>query len=238
MLGRPRAYVAHTRHVCSHGPYAWLRRCCTRWGERVWRVAFISLFYRKHIVMWVVRGSRSCKKRDISRKHHASNKDVLTQYWPKSVRAHRGWRYNRWSFASPLPLRCTAEAGRGSVHRNGTGVRDEGKAQSRSSQGRRGPTRSLQRATDLLVGLVVTLFLTGGGSSRGDSLINQRQALTADEAIACIRTAVAAQAGLVKEVEGDDEKGQTPPRSEDRGRDGKRHKLYVDVQTNQVVKAK
>ena len=33
-------------------------------------------------------------------------------------------------------------------------------------------------------------------------------ALTVDEAIACLRTAVATQAGLVKEVEGDDETGK------------------------------
>jgi hypothetical protein len=51
------------------------------------------------------------------------------------------------------------------------------------------------------------------------------EALTVDEAIACIRTAVAAQAGWVKEVEGDDD-GE------------KRHTLHVDVQTNQVVKTK
>jgi len=63
-------------------------------------------------------------------------------------------------------------------------------------------------------------------------------ALTAEEAIACIRTAVAAQAGLVKEVEGDDEKGQRRCEVKIVDETGKRHKLHVDVQTNQVAKAK
>jgi hypothetical protein len=97
--------------------------------------------------------------------------------------------------------------------------------------------RSLQRATDLLVGLAVTLFLTGGYALAATSS-QSTSALTADEAIACIRAAVAAQAGLVKEVEGDDEKGKRLCEVKIVDETGKRHKLHVDVQTNQVVKAK
>ena len=97
--------------------------------------------------------------------------------------------------------------------------------------------RLLPRATDLLVGLVVTLFLTGGYALAASSG-KQISALTADEAIACIRTAVAAQAGLVKEVEGDDEKGKRLCEVKIVDETGKGHKLHVDVQTNQVVKAK
>ena len=97
--------------------------------------------------------------------------------------------------------------------------------------------RLLPRATDLLVGLVVTLFLTGGHALAAPPG-QLTSVLTADEAIACIRTAVAAQAGLVKEVEGDDEKGKRLCEVKIVDETGKRHKLHVDVQTNQVVKAK
>ena len=49
--------------------------------------------------------------------------------------------------------------------------------------------RPFQRATDLLVGLVVMLLLTGGYALAASSG-KQISALTADEAIACIRTAL------------------------------------------------
>jgi hypothetical protein len=97
--------------------------------------------------------------------------------------------------------------------------------------------RSHQRATDLFIGLVVTLFLTREHALAATPS-QSTSALTADEAIACIRTAVAAQAGLVKEVEGDDEKGKRLCEVKIVDETGKRHKLHVDVQTNQVVKAK
>ena len=97
--------------------------------------------------------------------------------------------------------------------------------------------RLLPRATDLLTGLVVTLLLTGGHALAA-SPGQPRSALTADEAIACIRTAVTAQAGLVKEVEGDDEKGKHLCEVKIVDETGKRHKLSIDVQTNQVVKVK
>jgi hypothetical protein len=93
-------------------------------------------------------------------------------------------------------------------------------------------------ATDLLAGLVVTLLLTGGGRAVAAPTGQSTSALTADEAIACIRTAVTAQPGLVKEVEGDDEKGKRLCEVKIVDETGKRHKLHVDVQTNQVVKAK
>ena len=97
--------------------------------------------------------------------------------------------------------------------------------------------RSLQRATDLLAGLVVTLLLTGGHALAAPPG-QPPSALTTDEAIACIRTAVAAQAGLVKGVEGEDKQGKRLCEVKIVDETGKRHKLQVDVQTNQVVKAK
>ena len=65
-----------------------------------------------------------------------------------------------------------------------------------------------------------------------------KEALTADEAIACIRTAVTAQAGFIREVEGDDEGGKRVCEVKIVDATGKRHKLHIDVQTNQVVKTK
>jgi ABC-type transport system involved in Fe-S cluster assembly fused permease/ATPase subunit len=63
-------------------------------------------------------------------------------------------------------------------------------------------------------------------------------ALTADQAIACIRTAVSAQAGMVKEVEAEDEGGQRLCEVKIVDDTGKRYELHVDVTTNQVVKAR
>ena len=97
--------------------------------------------------------------------------------------------------------------------------------------------RPLQRATDLLAGLVVTLLFTGGHALAAPP-DQPTSALTVDEAIACIRTAVATQPGLVKEVEGDDEKGKRLCEVKIVDETGKRQKLHVDVQTNQVVKTK
>ena len=93
-------------------------------------------------------------------------------------------------------------------------------------------------ATGLLAGLVVTLLFTGGARVVAAPPGQSASALTAEEAIACIRTAVAAQAGFVKEVEGDDKKGKRLCEVKIVDETGKRHKLQVDVQTNQVVKAK
>jgi hypothetical protein len=98
--------------------------------------------------------------------------------------------------------------------------------------------RSRPYTTDLLAGLVVTLLLTGGGHAVAAPTAQPPSTLTADEAIACIRTAVTAQAGLVKEVEGDDEGGKRFCEVKIVDETGKKHKLQIDVQTNQIVKAK
>jgi hypothetical protein len=49
---------------------------------------------------------------------------------------------------------------------------------------------------------------------------------------------VAAQAGWVKEVEGDDDGGKRLCEVKIVDEAGKRHTLHIDVQTNQVVKTK
>lgn len=98
--------------------------------------------------------------------------------------------------------------------------------------------RQYRCAADRLAGLALTLLLLGGGLAGAASPDPPPEALTADEAIACIRTAVAAQAGWIKDVEGDQEGGKRLCEVELVDDTGKRHKLHIDVQTNQVVKVK
>jgi uncharacterized membrane protein YkoI len=97
--------------------------------------------------------------------------------------------------------------------------------------------RRLQGTKAMCVGLCALLLLTAGGMVVAHADKNT-QALAADHVIACIRTAVAAQPGLVKEVEAEYERGQWLCEVKLVDDDGKRHKLHVDVATNQVVKAK
>jgi hypothetical protein len=98
--------------------------------------------------------------------------------------------------------------------------------------------RRYQYATDLLAGLVMTLLFTGGGLAVAAPPGQPPEALTAEEAIACIQTAVAAQAGWVKEVEGDEDGGKRLCEVKIVDATGKRHTLHIDVQTNKVVKTK
>ena len=97
--------------------------------------------------------------------------------------------------------------------------------------------RHRQGAQHMLVGLLAMLLITGGlvAAARAD---NTTSGLAADHVIACIKTAVAAQAGLVKDVEVEYERGQWLCEVKLVDEAGKRHTLHVDVATNQVVKAK
>jgi uncharacterized membrane protein YkoI len=97
--------------------------------------------------------------------------------------------------------------------------------------------RHLQGARTRLVGFLMTLLLAAGGLVVAHADKNT-EALAADHVIACIRTAVAAQPGLVKEVEAEYERGQWLCEVKLVDDAGKRHKLHVDVATNRVVKAK
>ena len=98
--------------------------------------------------------------------------------------------------------------------------------------------RHLQHVSNSLVGLLVVLLLTAGSLVVAAHAGGTPTALAADHVIACIRTAVAAQAGLVKDVEVEYERGQWLCEVKLVDEAGKRHKLHIDVATNQVVKAK
>ena len=92
--------------------------------------------------------------------------------------------------------------------------------------------RPLGCVKDLSAGLLATLLLTTGGMLGAAPAAQSSPALTADHVIACIKTAVAAQAGLVKEVEVEYEGTQWLCEVKLVGETGKRHKLHVDVATN------
>ena len=98
--------------------------------------------------------------------------------------------------------------------------------------------RRLQGTKALRVGLCALLLLTAGSTMVVVHADQNAQALAADHVITCIRTAVAAQPGLVKEVEAEYERGRWLCEVKLVDDAGKRHKLHVDVATNQVVKAK
>ncbi len=97
--------------------------------------------------------------------------------------------------------------------------------------------KPLHGTTIVLAVLCVMLLLTAGSIGVAHAEKHPR-ALAADHVIACIKTAVAAQAGLVKEVEIEYEGTQWLCEVKLVDEAGKRHKLHVDVATNQVVKAK
>jgi len=98
--------------------------------------------------------------------------------------------------------------------------------------------RNLRSARNRLVGLLAVVLLTAGGMVAAAHTGETPKALAADHVIACIQAAVAAQAGLVKEVEVEYEGAQWLCEVKLIDETGKRHKLHVDVATNQVVKTK
>ena len=65
-------------------------------------------------------------------------------------------------------------------------------------------------ARHMWVGLLAMLLVTGGlvAAARADKTTS---GLAADQMIACLQAAVAAQPGLVKDVEVEDEEGQWNP---------------------------
>jgi hypothetical protein len=98
--------------------------------------------------------------------------------------------------------------------------------------------KQLHGTTSMLAGLCATLLLTAGSMVVVAYAGKTTPALAADHVIACIKTAVAAQAGMVKEVEVEYEGTRWLCEVKLVDEAGKRHKLHVDVATNQVVKAR
>jgi hypothetical protein len=95
--------------------------------------------------------------------------------------------------------------------------------------------RPLDSVKALLAGACATLLVIAGVVvAHADKTT---PALAADHVIACIRTAVAAQAGLVKEVDVKYKRGQWLCEVDIVDDAGQRYELSVDVTTNQVVRA-
>src|SRR5215475_8867301 len=98
--------------------------------------------------------------------------------------------------------------------------------------------RHYQGARTMFVGFLTTLLLTAGGmvvTAHADD-DEGTWALTADQAMTCIRTALSAQRGSVKEVEAEDEGGQQLCEVKIVDATGHTHKLHIDVDTQQVIK--
>jgi hypothetical protein len=88
----------------------------------------------------------------------------------------------------------------------------------------------------LRAGLLAMLLITGGplAAAHADTTPS---GLAADHVIACLKTAVAAQAGLVTDVEVEYERGQWRCEVTLVEETGKRPTLHIDGATNQVAKA-
>jgi uncharacterized membrane protein YkoI len=96
--------------------------------------------------------------------------------------------------------------------------------------------KHLRCAKNLLVGLAATLLLGTGGVVGVANAAQTSPALTADHVIACIRTAVAAQAGAIEKVEVKYRRGQWLCEVELVDEAGQEYELRIDVATYQVVK--
>jgi len=81
------------------------------------------------------------------------------------------------------------------------------------------------------------LLLSGGGMISGAYAADTASALTADQTIACLRTAVAAYPGSIREVAVEEEKGKRFCEIKIMTEAGQKYEIYIDVATNQVVKA-
>lgn len=93
-------------------------------------------------------------------------------------------------------------------------------------------------AAGVLAGVVAIIMATGGGLTVAAQVTSRHTTITAEQAIACIRTAGAAKPGLVKAVEAEDEKGSRLCEVEIVAENGQEYKVYVDVNADKVVKVK
>jgi hypothetical protein len=96
--------------------------------------------------------------------------------------------------------------------------------------------RPLLCAKDLSAGLLATLLLATGGMLGAAPAGQTTPALTADHVIACIRTAVAAHAGEIKDVDVEYRRGQWLCEVELVDDTGQAYELSIDMTTYQVVK--
>jgi uncharacterized membrane protein YkoI len=94
------------------------------------------------------------------------------------------------------------------------------------------------RAKRVLAGVLAMVMPTVGGLTVSAQMTSRHPTITAEQAMACIRTAGAAKPGLVKEVEAEDKKGGRLCEVEIVAENGQEYKVYVDVSTDKVVRIK
>lgn len=87
-------------------------------------------------------------------------------------------------------------------------------------------------ATSALVGLGI-LVLAGNTAAQN---ANSDEGVTAEQAIACIKTAAANAPGRVESLEVDRERGQLMCEVEIVADDGSESEVHIDVATNKVVR--
>jgi uncharacterized membrane protein YkoI len=90
-----------------------------------------------------------------------------------------------------------------------------------------------------MLGCLVAIALSTGGfgtvaEGQGDQ--DTKMAISADQMIASIKTAITAKPGKVREVEVQKEGDKTVCEVEILGEDGKAYDVMVDVATNSVIK--
>ena len=98
--------------------------------------------------------------------------------------------------------------------------------------------RHLRGIKPMIAGLFATLLFTTGGLVVGAHAARNTSGLTAPQATTCIQTAMAAQSGMLTKVEVEEKSGQRLCEVGIVDTNGKKHRVQVDVSTNQVVKAK
>jgi uncharacterized membrane protein YkoI len=95
-----------------------------------------------------------------------------------------------------------------------------------------------KHAKRVLVGVLAVVMPTIGGLTVAAQITSRHPTITAEQAIACIRTAGAAKLGLLKEMEAEDERGSRLCEVKIVAENGQEYKVYVDVSTDKVVKIK
>ncbi len=94
------------------------------------------------------------------------------------------------------------------------------------------------RIVGLALGCLVALEIVVGGfgiKAEGQAAKDTKAAVSAEQVIASVRTAVAVKPGNVRAVEMENEGGKTICEVEILAQDGKAYEVEVDVATNKVI---
>jgi uncharacterized membrane protein YkoI len=95
-----------------------------------------------------------------------------------------------------------------------------------------------RRLVGLVFGCLAALVLAAGAlgmRAAGQSAAQPKAAISADQAVACVRTAVAAKPGDVRAVEAEREGGKLVCEVEVLAQDGKTYEVVVDTATGAVI---